>query len=153
MKPLSTLLICFCFYNYSTVAGAAVGRNLKLERNKTVVTSFYALAFNAHQPKQAVRKYVGEKYTQHNPLVADGSEAFIDFSVHFQKKHPRAHVEIKRVLAEGELVVLHVHSVLDDNDLGRAVIDIFRLENGKIVEHWDVGQPLVEKSANGNTMF
>lgn len=121
--------------------------------NKELVTSFYKLAFNDHQPVEAMKKYVGSQYTQHNPYVADGKQPFIDFFVEFQKKHPQSHVEIKRVVAEGDLVVVHVHSKLDPKDGGRAVMDIFRVQDGKIVEHWDVGQSIPEKPANKNTMF
>jgi predicted SnoaL-like aldol condensation-catalyzing enzyme len=111
------------------------------------------MAFNERKPTEAIRLFVGERYIQHNPFVADGKQPFIDFFLGFQKKHPDAHIDIKRVIAEGDLVVLHVHSRIDKQDRGRAVMDIFRLENGRIIEHWDVGQAIPEKSANENSMF
>lgn len=124
-----------------------------LEENKQTVTDFYKLAFNDHKPAAAVEKYVGKAYTQHNPMVADGALSFIDFVNGFVNQNPHLHVDIKRVIAEGDLVVTHVHITTDDKDPGLAAIDIFRLEDGKIVEHWDVVQPVPAKPANTNTMF
>lgn len=96
---------------------------------------------------------MGDKYIQHNPFVSDGKKPFIDFFVGFYKKHPAAKTDIKRIIAEGDLVVIHTHSKIDESDRGRAVMDIFRVANGKIVEHWDVSQSIPDKSANENTMF
>jgi predicted SnoaL-like aldol condensation-catalyzing enzyme len=124
-----------------------------LEQNKETVTAFYKLAFNDHNPVQAIEKYVGKTYTQHNPMAGDGPQAFIDFASGFARSHPGLRVDIKRVIAEGDLVVTHVHIKTSDEDRGLAAIDIFRLEDGKIVEHWDVVQPVPEKPANENTMF
>ena len=123
-------------------------------RNKENVAAFYELAFNQHKLEEAVAKYVAEPYIQHNPGVADGGKAFIDAFAPFLKEHPQSHADIKRVVAEGDLVVVHVHSQTAPDDRGEAVIDIFRLdENGKIVEHWDVAQPVPEKTVSGHTMF
>jgi predicted SnoaL-like aldol condensation-catalyzing enzyme len=122
-------------------------------QNKRTVEAFYDLAFNKHRPQDAMKLYVGEKYIQHNPNVGDGKQPFINFFSAFFPKNPEASAEIKRSIAEDDLVVLHVHSKLNRQDRGRAVIDIFRLANGKIVEHWDVAQPISEKAANNNTMF
>lgn len=125
-----------------------------LARNKENVAAFYELAFNQHKLEEAVAKYVAEPYIQHNPGVADGGKAFIDAFAPFLKEHPQSHADIKRVVAEGDLVVVHVHSQTAPDDRGEAVIDIFRLdENGKIVEHWDVAQPVPEKTVSGHTMF
>jgi len=125
-----------------------------LDANKETVTNFYKLAFNDHKPAAAVEKYVGKEYKQHNPMVADGALSFIDFVNDFVAKNPHLHVDIKRVIAEGDLVVTHVLITASDKDRGLAAIDIFRLdEEGKIVEHWDVVQPVPEKPANENTMF
>ena len=125
-----------------------------LARNKENVAAFYELAFNQHKLDEAVAKYVAEPYIQHNPGVADGGKAFIDAFAPFLKEHPQSHADIKRVIAEDDFVVVHVHSQLTPDDRGEAVIDIFRLdENGKIVEHWDVAQPVPEKTASGHTMF
>lgn len=121
--------------------------------NKAIVEEFYDLAFNKHKPDEAMKLYVGDRYIQHNPFVADGKKPFIEYFSGFFPKNPDSSATTKRVIAEGNLVVLHVHSMLNKKDRGRAVIDIFRLENGKIVEHWDVAQPIPEKSANENTMF
>lgn len=125
-----------------------------LARNKENVVAFYELAFNQHKLEEAVAKYVAEPYIQHNPGVTDGGKAFIDAFAPFLKEHPQSHADIKRVIAEDDLVVVHVHSQLTPEERGEAVIDIFRLdENGKIVEHWDVAQPIPEKTASGHTMF
>ena len=114
---------------------------------------FYESVFARHQAKEAAEKYLTPTYIQHNPNVATGRQPFIDFFVPFFAKNPEARSEIKRVVAEGDLVVLHVHSKLNKDDRGRAVVDIFRVDNGKIAEHWDVMQAIPEKSSNDNTMF
>ena len=123
------------------------------EQNKKLVRDFYELAFNQHKPTEAAKKYIGEKYIQHNPNVPNGAEAFYGYFEGFFKQHPKSHVDIKRILADGDLVALHLHSRIDENDRGRAIVDIFRIENGRIVEHWDVIQQVPEKAANTNTMF
>ena len=124
-----------------------------LDVNKETVTNFYKVAFNDHKPAAAVEKYVGGSYKQHNPMVADGSLPFIDFVSGYVQKYPHLKVDIKRVIAEGDFVVTHVLITTDEKDRGTVAMDIFRLEEGKIVEHWDVVQPMPEKSANENGMF
>jgi predicted SnoaL-like aldol condensation-catalyzing enzyme len=126
---------------------------LAFANNKQIVKSFYETAFINHKPEEAMKKYVGAKYIQHNPHVQDGPEPFISYFTGFFKSHPSATTSIKRIVAEGNLVVVHAHSRASDSVPGYAAIDIFRLENGKIVEHWDSVQAVPEKSANSNTMF
>jgi predicted SnoaL-like aldol condensation-catalyzing enzyme len=124
-----------------------------LERNKEVVRAFYELAFNEKQPEEAVSRYVGSRYTQHNPMAADGPQAFVDFVKWYAGEHPELHVDIKRMIAEGDLVFTHSLITTSPDDRGTAAADIFRVENGKVVEHWDVLQPVPETAANDNTMF
>lgn len=124
------------------------------EQNKQTALEFYEMAFNQHKVREATEKYIGAEYLQHNPTVKDGGQAFIDAFEPFLKAHPKSKAEIKRVIADGDLVMLHVHSTTDENDRGEAVIDIFRFdENGKIVEHWDVIQAVPEKTESGRSMF
>lgn len=103
----------------------------------------------------ALERYWSEKYIQHNPQAPNGREALAAFVPMFATSK----FSIARVIADGDIVAIHYNAILEDNSVmgagpkGIAVVDIFRIENGKIVEHWDVIQPVPEKSANDNTMF
>jgi predicted SnoaL-like aldol condensation-catalyzing enzyme len=122
------------------------------EINKKVVTEFYQKALNEKNFK-AAETYMGPWYIQHNPLAQDGIEGFEKFLDYLKQTYPQSHSEIKRVIAEGDYVILHVHSIKEPGTKGQAIIDIFRLEHNKIVEHWDVIQPIPETAANSNGMF
>ena len=123
-----------------------------LEANKKNVVAFYEKAIN-EKDFDAASKYLGSRYIQHNPTAPDGAEGLKGFIGFLKSKFPGSRSEIKRVFAEGDYVILHVHAVREPGTRGRAIVDIFRLENGKIVEHWDVAQDVPEKPANSNGMF
>ena len=122
------------------------------ERNKQTVLAFYEQGLN-RKDADAALAYVGPEYIQHNPNAADGPEGFRKFVQFLRERYPQSRSEIKRVLSDGDYVILHVHAVRQPGERGNAIIDIFRLQNGKIVEHWDAVQPIPEQSANDNGMF
>jgi predicted SnoaL-like aldol condensation-catalyzing enzyme len=122
------------------------------ERNRLTVVNFYNGVFNRHDVAGSAKVLV-DNYVQHNPGVPDGKAPFVNYFTSFFKKNPNAHSRIVRSAADGDLVYLHIHSTNGEADRGLAIIDIFRVENDKIVEHWDVIQPVPETAANKNTMF
>jgi predicted SnoaL-like aldol condensation-catalyzing enzyme len=130
---------------------ASAADSKQVAENKRIVTAFYDAAINQKNYDAAV-KYLGSQYKQHNPTAANGKEGLKSFIDFLKARFPNQRGEIRKVIAEGDFVVLHVHSTRGDGP-GRAIVDIFRLENGKVVEHWDVIQDIPEKAANTNGMF
>lgn len=122
------------------------------EANRTLVLNFYDRFFNKHEVTEAA-EVVADDYKQHNPQVPDGKAPFVSYFAGYFKENPQARARIVRSATDGDLVYLHVHSTNGPGDRGQAVVDIFRVQGGKIVEHWDVIQDVPEKAANKNTMF
>ena len=129
--------------------------NQQLERNKKTAIDFYDLLFNQSRPREAIEKYAGAEYIQHNPMVADGKEPLIAYFERMAKEFPGKRVQVKRAFAEGDYVILHCRQEWPtDKDREWAGIDIFRFDGkGRIVEHWDVLQVVPATSAHANTMF
>ncbi|MBR0743369.1 ester cyclase [Bradyrhizobium japonicum] len=132
--------------------GAALAASAQEEANRAAVLAFYEKGLN-QKDADAALAYVGNRYVQHNPSAPDGPDGFRKFIGFLREKFPNAHSEIKRSFVDGDFVILHVHSFREPGSRGRAIVDIFKLENGKIVEHWDVVQDIPENPANNNTMF
>ena len=123
-----------------------------LEENKKNAIAYYRTAFEG-SPREAVEKYVGAEYIQHNPHVGNGTKPFIEYFERMAKEYPNKSIRFVRSIAEGDLVALHTHQVWPDGD-EYVTMDIFRFdENGKIVEHWDAVQEIPKESANANTMY
>ncbi|WP_150667409.1 nuclear transport factor 2 family protein [Pandoraea anhela] len=132
-------------------AGPAVSA-AQLAANKQAVLAFYEAGLN-RKDFAAARQYLGDKYIQHNPNAADGIEGFGEYIEFLRKHQPDSHSDIVRAFADGDFVILHVRKVRHPGDLPIAIVDLFRLEKGKIVEHWDVSQPTPAKTVSGNSMF
>lgn len=126
--------------------------NENLNQNKKNAIAFYKTAYEGN-PRKAVELYVGSEYIQHNPLVGDGKEPFIEYFERMAKENPNKSIEFVRSVAEGELVALHTHQIWPNNE-EYVTMDFFRFDNyGKIVEHWDSMQLIPESSAHNNTMY
>jgi predicted SnoaL-like aldol condensation-catalyzing enzyme len=141
-----SVLVCF------TVATAGAQSSSQQDQNKRIVLEFYDKALN-QKDFDAASTYFGPHYIQHNPTARDGIEGFKAFIQFLRDKFPNSHSEIKHVYADGDYVILHVHAVRQPGTRGLAIVDIFRLVNSKIVEHWDVRQDIPETAANSNGMF
>jgi len=128
---------------------ATAQRNAK---DEAVVVKFYEAAVNRKDFAEA-SKYLGREYRQHNPRAKDGKDGLEAFIATLRRDAPAYRSEIKRVFSDRGHVILHVHNRTTPDSRGAAIIDIFRLEKGKIVEHWDVRQDIPEKTASGNSMF
>ena len=125
---------------------------MNLEANKKNAIAFYKMAYQGN-PTEAVATYVGDVYIQHNSMVGDGKQPFIDYFNRMQIEYPEKSIEFVRAIAEGDLVALHTYQVWPDNDQ-YITMDFFRFdENGKICEHWDAIQQIPKQSANLNTMY
>ena len=151
MKTLKMAVAAFAAVSALAV-GAARADTAQEEANKKVAIAFYNAALNEKDwPKTLT--FIGNRYVQHNPNAASGPEGFKAHIDNLKKNFPQNHGEIKKVFATDDLVAIHVHVKRKPEDRGYAVVDMFRLEKGKVVEHWDVVQTIPEKALNTNTMF
>jgi predicted SnoaL-like aldol condensation-catalyzing enzyme len=150
MKPglaLTTVVLAMCIA--ATPAAARISKNPKAQK----AIAFLDMVFNQKKVKEGFDTYVGAKYIQHNPIAADGKEAAVEVLGKALQALPGWTYEIKHAYVDGDYAIIHSHVHMKAGDRGMAVVDIFRFEKGKVVEHWDVVQPIPEKSANDNTMF
>ncbi|MGY3696901.1 putative SnoaL-like aldol condensation-catalyzing enzyme [Bradyrhizobium sp. USDA 3240] len=150
LRPRTAVAALFLALASSTAMAAT--SDAQQEANRKAVLAFYEKGLN-QKDADAALAYVGNRYVQHNPGAADGPEGFRKFIGFLREKFPNSHSEIKRSFVDGDYVILHVHAVREPGTPGNAIVDIFKLEDGKIVEHWDVVQPVPENPANSNTMF
>lgn len=154
---LRSIIMTFLLALTALIGGQAMAQDTRRdlateEANLKLVVNFYEQFFNKHEVARAA-EVVSENYKQHNPEVPDGKKPFVDYFSQFFKETPQSKARIVRTATSGDLVWLQVHSTNSPSDRGQAVLDIFRVKNGKIVEHWDIIQDVPAQSANGNTMF
>ncbi|HEY4341046.1 MAG TPA: ester cyclase [Steroidobacteraceae bacterium] len=123
-----------------------------LARNKKLVLEFYKKLIG-EKDYEGARRYMGAEYRQHAPYAADGHAGVAEWVRKFKEAFPQHHYEVKKIIAEGDLVMLHLHGKSGLHPYGEAVVDIFRIENGKVVEHWDIIQPIPQSADNANSMF
>ena len=135
------------FLALASSSAMAATSEAQQEANRKAVLAFYDKGLN-QKDADAALAYVGNRYVQHNPGAADGPDGFRKFIGFLREKFPNSHSEIKRSFVDGDYVILHVHAVREPGTRGNAIIDIFKLEDGKIVEHWDVVQPIPENPAD-----
>lgn len=122
------------------------------DKNRQNAIEFYEMAYLG-RPREAIEKYVGDKYSQHNPLVGDGKDAFVDYFDRMAAEYPEKTIEFVRSVAEGNLVALHTHQTWPGGE-EYVTMDFFRFDDrGEIVEHWDAIQSIPASTANGNSMY
>jgi len=145
------VLIAAAFASIPSAAMAEAGSCTLSPRE--VVTRFMTQLYIDKQPRLAFETWADPGYIQHNPMAPTGRDAAIAFLEPFMAGNPAVRYSIKRIIAEGDLVAVHAHGQFAPDDRGVAVVDILRVEGCKVMEHWDVVQPVPEKSANDNGMF
>ena len=144
---LTTALLAVCIA--VAPAEARISKNPKAQK----AIAFLDMVFNQKKVKEGFDTYVGDRYIQHNPIAADGKQAAVEVLGKALQALPGWTYEFKHAYVDGDYAIIHSHVRMKPDDRGMAVVDIFRFERGKVVEHWDVVQPIPEKSANNNTMF
>jgi predicted SnoaL-like aldol condensation-catalyzing enzyme len=155
IRPALAFVIFAAFALAAPLVQAQLTDAQKMERNKKNVVEFYNAVLNEKDFEKA-KTYVGATYIQHNPIGADGLEGIKGFINFLREKAPNNKSEIKRVFAEGNYVIVHVHAVREPGTRGNAIFDLFRLDDdGKVVEHWDAVQPIPDpaNALNKNGMF
>jgi predicted SnoaL-like aldol condensation-catalyzing enzyme len=167
MRQLRLALLVLAGALAACTTTGALPRAARAQQNTAVVLAFLDTVFNKHEVEQAFKRYVGTSYRQHNPAVADGTAAAVRALTQLTRElDPQLRLEVKRTIAQGDLVAVHSRYVPNPSagaggtagtapagGRGQAVVDIFRLEHGKIVEHWDVSQDIPDRAANDNSMF
>jgi len=151
MNARVTLLAALASFSLLLVTPASAGISKKPNAQKAI--AFLDMVFNQKKVKEGFDKYVGNKYIQHNPIAADGKDAAVEVLGKFMQMVPTWSYTFKHAYVDGDIAIIHSLVKAKPEDRGNAVIDIFRFEKGKVVEHWDVIQAIPEKSANNNTMF
>ena len=149
---LRLLLAAITFTLLTAMSSARAAGVEQLEANEKTVAAFEDAALN-RKDFDAASKYLGPRYTQHNPNAADGPEGLKGYITFLKDKFPNNRSEIKHIFADGDYVIVHDHAVRELGTRGFAIVNIYKLENGKVVEHWDAIQPIPEKAANNNGMF
>ncbi|EOI3466834.1 nuclear transport factor 2 family protein [Cronobacter dublinensis] len=149
-KTMAGLLVAASLLTANGAVASARQSDVE-EANRQRVITFYDRFFNQHDT--AAADVVADDYRQHNPEVPDGKAPFVNYFSGFFRNNPQSRAKVIRSAADGDLVWLQVHSTNGSHDRGQAVLDIFRVKDGKIVEHWDIIQDVPEKAANANTMF
>lgn len=129
-----------------------MNKHILTEKNRQIVNAFADIFYRQKNVRKAFMNYVSDNYIQHNPNILDCREAAVEM-LEPKFSNPEASFDIKRILVDGDLAVIHLHGKMNKTALGGAVADIYRLENGKIVEHWDVLQPVPENAVNPHPMF
>ena len=151
MNARIKLLAALAALSLCVLSPAYAGISKKPNAQKAM--AFLDMVFNQKKVKEGFDKYVGDKYIQHNPIAADGKDAAVEVLSKFMQMVPTWSYTFKHAYVDGDIAIVHSLVKAKPEDRGNAVIDIFRFEKGKVVEHWDVIQAIPEKSANNNTMF
>ncbi len=134
------------------LAAPALADSRETARNRKAIGDFARTFYEKRDVEAAFKAHVVPDYIQHNPGIPDGRQAAID-ALKPMFSRPGAHFEVKHIIVDGNMAVIHLFGRGDPATRGAAVADIYRLKNGKIVEHWDILQPMPEKSANPHPMF
>ncbi len=151
MSARVTMLVAIA--SIALLGATPASADISKKPNAQKAMAFLDMVFNQKKVKEGFDKYVGDKYIQHNPIAADGKDAAVEVLSKFMQAVPTWSYTFKHAYVDGDIAIIHSLVKAKPEDRGNAVIDIFRFEKGKVVEHWDVIQAIPEKSANNNTMF